>query len=75
MHTYDLVKLDCFKYFRYNRSITNFKRIILKFYRWFTLSNISTVHCTLDISKKITEFNKYIVSCGDYSKTCSTNKY
>ena len=41
----------------------------------FTLATSSNVHGNLDVSKQITELNKYTVSSGGYSKGCTTNDY
>ena len=40
-----------------------------------SLATSSTVHGDLDISKQITELNKYTVRSGGYSKDCITNDY
>ncbi len=41
----------------------------------FTLATSSNVHGNLDVSKQITELNKYTVSNGGYQKSCTTYDY
>ena len=75
MHTYDLVNSDTPNNLNSIESITTLKEYYQNVLNDFTLATSSTVHGNLDISKQITEFNKYTVNSGGYSKSCTTNDY
>ena len=75
MHTYDLISSDTPNNLNTIESITTLEEYYQNVLNDFTLATSSTVHGNLDISKQITEFNKYTVNSGGYSKSCSTNDY
>ena len=75
MHTYDLVNSDTPNSLNTIESITTLEEYYQNVLNDFTLATSSTVHGDLDISKQITEFNKYTVNSGGYSKSCSPNDY
>ena len=75
MQTYDLVNSDTSNSLNTIESITTLEEYYKNVAEDFTLATSSTVHGNLDISKQITELNKYTVSSGGYLKECSTNDY
>ena len=75
MHTYDLVNSDTSNNLNTIESITTLEEYYQKVIDDFTLATSSKVHGNLDISKQITELNKYTASNGVYLKECSTNDY
>ena len=75
MHTYDLISSDTPNNLNTIESITTLEEYYQNVLNDFTLATSSTVHGNLDISKQITEFNKYTVTSGGYSKSCDTNDY
>ena len=75
MHTYDLVNSDTSNSLNTIESITTLEEYYENAAEDFTLATSSTVHGDLDVSKQITELNKYTVSSGGYQKSCITNDY
>ena len=75
MQTYELAKSNSSNSLNTLESISPLEEYYKNVAEDFTLATSSVVHGNLDISKQITELNKYTVSSGGYSKTCSTNDY
>ncbi len=75
MQTYELAKSNSSNSLNTLESISPLEEYYKNVAEDFTLATSSVVHGNLDISKQITELNKYTVSSGGYSKSCSTNDY
>ena len=75
MHTYDLVNSDTPNNLNILESLTTLEEYYENVEEDFTLATSSSVHGELDVSKQITEFNKYTTNNGVYSKSCTKNDY